>query len=221
MSTTMACSIPGKRGFSSVCTTSKIGPNPSVATLTGTFEGVPISATASVNFVGNAPNKDREGVGLVKLVAGFNANDAATAPSLPIGSIVTFTYKVSNIGDDDSFFAPSVSDPGLNVSRISGDRNANNRLDTNETWTYEATATVVAGLQCGTATATASTHSASDAGCYIGVPAGPVPVPAISVQPFLDGLSAANAIAAGPSYDPGEVARLDVLGQERRLDPPR
>ena len=129
------------------------GAQTSTATLTGSLAGQPVTASAVVNLTGFDPRQDIESIGLVKLVNGQDADSATTGPSLAIGSTVTFTYLVSNRSDNHAFTGVGVTDGSLVIHRISGDFNADDRLDTFETWVFEATATVLAGEQCSTATA--------------------------------------------------------------------
>ena len=99
----------------------------------------------------------------------YEAADVATGPMLPVGSAVTWTYQVFNLGeveldvidlsDSDGFMPVLVAD--------GGDVDGDGRLDPGEVWLYSsraangqavtgATATALAGQQSNTATVRAS-----------------------------------------------------------------
>ncbi|HZM78927.1 MAG TPA: hypothetical protein VFC19_24630, partial [Candidatus Limnocylindrales bacterium] len=106
----------------------------------------------------------------IQIVKKINGDDANTAPgpTVLVGSPVTFTYEVKNIGtprmsppvvrDDngtpgvpgDDFTSASVLVGGFNI----GDTNTNGVFDPGETWHYTATATAVVGQYTNIATAT-------------------------------------------------------------------
>jgi len=101
---------------------------------------------------------------LINVVKSTNGSDAntATGPVLPVGSTATFTYVVTNGGNvalgtvtlvDNNGTAGTTADD-FNPTFQSGDTNSNGRLDTTETWTYQATRTVTAGQYTNIATVT-------------------------------------------------------------------
>ena len=186
------------------------GRQTSTATLTGILAGQAVSATATSSVEGIVPNTDRESIGLVKLVNGLDADTAATGPSLPIGSTVTFTYLISDRSSGVTFTGISIADGGLVARRIGGDLNGNGRLDTSETWIYQATATVVAGPQCSTATASApaSDVSPTEAGCYTGVDPEPPITQTIVVTRWIEGLPATSTVGGGPVFVAGRLLRF-------------
>ncbi len=101
------------------------------------------------------------GINVVKSTNGVDAN-AGPGPSLTVGSTATFTYAVTNTGNsalttvsvrDDNGTTNNTADD-FNATFVSGDANNNGRLDTNETWTYQATRTVTTGLYTNLATVT-------------------------------------------------------------------
>jgi hypothetical protein len=103
------------------------------------------------------------GINLVKSTNGEDAN-TATGPYLAIGSTATFSYVVTNTGNvpladvtvtDDNGTAGDSSDD-FSATFVGGDTDSDGLLDTDETWTYEATATVVAGQYSNIGTAEAN-----------------------------------------------------------------
>ena len=141
----------------------------------GTATGTPVDSSG-VAIVGIPDATDTDpsnhfgataGINVVKSTNGHDAN-TTTGPLLAVGSTATFTYVVTNTGNvplatvvvrDDNGTTGSTSDD-FNATFQSGDTNSNGRLDTTETWTYQATRTVTAGqhTNIGTATATRSTR---------------------------------------------------------------
>jgi hypothetical protein len=79
--------------------------------------------------------------------------DTPTGPSVPLGSVVTWTYQVTNpdgvpltvlsVIDDNG----TPGDPGddFNPAFTGGDTNGNNLLDPGETWNYQATGSAKIG----------------------------------------------------------------------------
>ncbi len=101
------------------------------------------------------------GINVVKSTNGVDAN-TGPGPSLTVGSVATFTYAVTNTGNsalgtvsvrDDNGTTNNTADD-FNATFVSGDANSNGRLDTNETWTYQATRTVTTGLYTNISTVT-------------------------------------------------------------------
>jgi len=112
------------------------------------------------------------GIHVVKSVNGDDAN-TTTGPLLPIGATATFTYVVTNTGNvplatitvrDDNGTSGDTSDD-FDAAFVSGDTNTNGRLDTSETWTYQATRTVTAGQY--TNIGTAGGHPVDETGADI------------------------------------------------------
>lgn len=126
----------------------------------GTVTGSPVDSTGTA-IVGLANVTDTDpanyfgitaGINIVKSTNGQDAN-AATGPILAVGATATFTFVVTNtgstplgtvvVGDDNG--TPTVTTDDLVPTLQSGDTNNNGRLDTTETWTYQATRVVTAG----------------------------------------------------------------------------
>ena len=138
--------------------------------------GQTASDSDPANFFGAAPAIDIE-----KFVNGEDA-DLATGPVLPVNDPVTFTYIVTNSGNialgsvvvvDDNG-TPSNTGDDFNPIFTGGDANSNGLLDLGETWTYTATAAVIAGQYTNTGrvtggvAATGQLASDSDAANYFG-----------------------------------------------------
>ncbi len=134
-----------------------------------TASGIPVDSTGATitvlqtqndtdpaNYIGVASS-----INLVKQVNGQDAN-TATGANLLVGSTATFTYIVTNTGgtalgtvtvrDDNGTSANTTDD--FSATLQSGDTNSNGRLDTTETWTFQATRPVIAGQYTNTGTVT-------------------------------------------------------------------
>ena len=135
-----------------------------------------------------------------KLVNGQDA-DAATGPVLAAGGTATFTFQVTNTGNiavgsivvvDDNGTPGNVADD-LNPAFTGGDANNNDLLDIGETWSYSASAAVVAGQYTnigsvsGSVAATGQTASDTDPANYFGA------VPGIDIEKLVDGQDADSA----------------------------
>ena len=138
-----------------------------IATVTGN----PVDGTgADIAGLADATDTDpanyfgvTAGINVVKSTNGQDAN-TATGPLLAVGATATFTFVVTNTGSaalgtvvlrDDNGTA-SVTTDDLTPTLQSGDTNSNGRLDTTETWTYQATRVVTAGLHTNIANITAN-----------------------------------------------------------------
>src|SRR5439155_21701472 len=72
-------------------------------------------------------------------------NDSAPGIQVLAGSTVTWTYIVTNPGDEP-LNNVSVADDHIGALSVhTGDANSNGLLDAGETWTYTATGTAVIG----------------------------------------------------------------------------
>ena len=137
----------------------------------GSVTGTPVdSGGVAIAGVPNATDSDPSnhfgataGINVVKSTNGQDAN-TATGPLLAVGSTATFTYVVTNTGNvplatvvvrDDNGTAGNTADD-FDATFQSGDTNSNGRLDTTETWTYQATRTVTLGQYTNIGTATAN-----------------------------------------------------------------
>jgi hypothetical protein len=129
------------------------------------------AGTAMVSAIGNAlPVIDTDlvhyfspfaAVTIQSLIEGDDA-DSPPGPSLTAGNTAVFTYIVANAGNvpldaisvSDNNGTPGNAADDFNPTLTSGDTNDNNVLDPGETWTFNATRTVVAGQQSHDATVT-------------------------------------------------------------------
>ena len=144
----------------------------------GTVTGNPVDPTGGdIAGIADATDTDPSnhfgataGINVVKSTNGQDAN-TAPGPTLAVGSTATFTYVVTNTGNvplgtvvvrDDNGTAGNTADD-FNATLQSGDTNSNGRLDTTETWTYQATRTVTAGQYTNLSTATANPVDATGA----------------------------------------------------------
>jgi len=107
----------------------------------------------------------------INLVKSTNSQDAntTTGPLLVVGSTATFSYVVTNTGTaalasvvvrDDNGTSGNTADD-FSPTLQSGDTNSNGRLDTAETWAYQATRTVTQGQYTNVASVTANPVDAS------------------------------------------------------------
>ena len=144
----------------------------------GTVTGNPVDPTGGdIAGISDASDTDPSnhfgataGINVVKSTNGQDAN-TAPGPTLAVGSTATFAYVVTNTGNvplgtvvvrDDNGTAGNTADD-FNATLQSGDANSNGRLDTTETWTYQATRTVTAGQYTNLSTATANPVDATGA----------------------------------------------------------
>jgi hypothetical protein len=90
--------------------------------------------------------------------------DAPAGPLVPVGSELTWTYTVTNLGNvplgpvlvlDDNGTPGDTTDDFI-PALVGGDSDNDGVLDLNETWTYQATGTAQAGQYASIATATAT-----------------------------------------------------------------
>ena len=71
--------------------------------------------------------------------------DTETGPVVAVGSKITWTYVVKNTGNVPLANVVVTDDQGMTPIYVGGDTNNDGILDPDETWTYEATGTAVAG----------------------------------------------------------------------------
>src|SRR5439155_1557677 len=83
-------------------------------------------------------------INIVKKTNNTN-NDSAPGIQVVTGSTVTWTYIVTNPGDEPLKSVSVVDDHIGALSAHTGDANSDGLLDVGETWTYTATGTAVSG----------------------------------------------------------------------------
>ncbi len=195
-------------------------------TNTGSVTAHPVDA-AGADVAGLADVSDNDlsnhlgivtGINIVKSTNGQDAN-TATGPAIAVGGTATFTYVVTNTGTvplatvvvrDDNGTAANLADD-FSPTLQSGDTNSDGRLDTTETWTYQATRTVTAGQYTNQGSVTANPVdstgadiadvadvSDADASNHFGFTAG------IAVQKLTNGID--TGTGAGPSLSIGSTA---------------
>jgi len=111
-------------------------------------------------------------------------------PTVPVGSTVTFTYRLENDGDETLVIVDLRDDNGTPANTaddfvpayVTGDVNNNGRLDVDEDWIYSATSIATLGLFQNTVTVSARGETGlptTDVATafYTGAPVG-VPEPA-------------------------------------------
>jgi uncharacterized repeat protein (TIGR01451 family) len=155
-----------------------------------------IDDSDSSNYVGSD-------IDLEKLTNGSDA-DTPTGPSTPVGSPVTWTYRVTN-PSSVNLTNVTVSDPdlpnGVVISRQPDESgNNDNLLEPGEIWIYEANSTAALGQFSNTGTVTAldpnqNTLSASDLSHYVGT--------AVELQKLTNGEDADTP--TGPSVPVGDT----------------
>ncbi|MBM4090494.1 MAG: hypothetical protein FJ276_13890 [Planctomycetes bacterium] len=137
----------------------------------GSVTGTPLDTAGNpITGLANATDMDPSnhfgataGINIVKSTNGQDAN-SPTGPILLVGSTATFTYVVTNTGNvplatvvvsDDNGTSGNPGDDFLATFQ-SGDTNGDGRLDTTETWTYQATRVVTLGQHTNVGTVTAN-----------------------------------------------------------------
>ncbi len=126
--------------------------------------GVPVEAEDPSSYIVASPD--------VAITKATNRVNSATAPGVLVrpGDLVTWTYTVTNPGDvplsnvmvsDDNGTAALLTDD-LTAAFISGDANGDGLLDVDETWTFQATGTAIAGQYQNRATVTATPPEVTD-----------------------------------------------------------
>ncbi len=139
------------------------------------------------------------GIHIEKLTNGDDA-DLPTGPSIEVGSVVTWSYVVTNTGDVAlSNITVTDNQAGVVPTYMSGDGNSNELLDIDETWTYQATGTATAGQYVNIATVTGryneQTVTDEDPSHYFGGQAG------IQIKKYTNDEDA--DVPTGPYITPG------------------
>jgi hypothetical protein len=143
---------------------------------------------------------------LQKLTNGEDA-DLPTGPSIPVGEAVIWTYIITNPGDVAlSTIAVTDNQNGVTPVYVSGD-DGNGLLDPQESWTYQATGSSVAGQYQNIGTVTGQyggqTVTSSDPSHYFG------PLPAIHIEKLVNGEDA--DVPAGPAIPVGQTVHWSYI----------
>jgi uncharacterized repeat protein (TIGR01451 family) len=195
---------------------SRVVGNPYSVSTTAT---ITLSAGGTVNFSSHvtlkaAPNPQ---IQIVKLTNGTNNDNPPTpgvpdGPIVPVGSTVTWTYNVTNPGNEP-IANVNVTDniAGVNPTTVfgdgapghgdaahnTGDANNNNLLDPGEQWVFQASGTAVAGQYSnvgtvtGTSTVSNTPVSASNPDHYFGA------TPSVQIVKLTNGTNNDNPPVAG------------------------
>ena len=169
--------------------------------------GTVVSAADGSSYFGSAPGIHVDTV--------TNGSDG---PALSAGDPITWTSTVTNTGNVP-LSAVSVDDdqlaPGADPVYMSGDTNANARLDLAEQWIFSASGIAVAGTHSNTVTASGTgpandTVSDADDSSYVGSAS-------VSVEEFViadDGLEDSSPAISGATvvWGNGGSGQLDVWG---------
>lgn len=75
------------------------GQHVNIGTATGEYGGGSVSDTDPAHYFGKAPFVPKPGIDIEKLINGIDADTALEGPVLPVGSVTTFTYIITNTGN--------------------------------------------------------------------------------------------------------------------------
>jgi uncharacterized repeat protein (TIGR01451 family) len=116
--------------------------------------------------------------------------------NVAFGSPVTWTYSVTNNGSVALSNVTVTDDKGVTPLYVSGDTDADGKLDLTETWLYQATGTAIVGSYTNTGTAKGKyceiTVCATDKSCYTGISK-----PGIKIDKKTNGLDHGGNVAFG------------------------
>ena len=116
-----------------------------IGTVTGTRPGGSgVTASDSSSYFGSSPG--------INIVTTTNGADGL---QIPADAAVNWRYTVTNTGNVALNDIAVTDNRSVTPAYVSGDTNANGRLDLTETWIYEATDTALAGSYANTGTVTA------------------------------------------------------------------
>ncbi len=131
---------PGETWTFTASTLVTAGQYTNIGTVTGNSpDGRVVTDDDPSNHFGAAP-----AINIEKLTNGEDA-DTGFGPILPVGSMATFTYLVTNPGNVPLADIVVTDDQGLPVTFVGGDENGNDLLDPGETWTFTASTLITAG----------------------------------------------------------------------------
>ncbi len=179
-------------GESMTCTasgTATAGQYKNIGTATGEFDGITVKAEDPAHYFGAAPK-----ISIIKSANGDDAN-APPGPTIPVGSVVNWTYAVTNNGNVP-LVSIAVTDDKVNA--VTCPKTA---LDAGESMTCTANGTATAGQYKNIGTATGkfggATVTANDPAHYFGAAA------AIAIVKSVNGDDANNP--SGPYISVGSA----------------
>ncbi|MBP7961504.1 MAG: DUF11 domain-containing protein [Caldilineaceae bacterium] len=110
-----------------------------------------VTVNAKDESGGNVTDTDTAVVNVIN--PGINVDKQTTVTAVASGTVVTYTYVVTNSGDDPLAGVKVTDDKCSPVTFVNGDTNSNSRLDLTEVWNYTC-ATVLTASTTNIATAT-------------------------------------------------------------------
>ncbi|MGA8893886.1 MAG: hypothetical protein WB539_01110, partial [Planktothrix agardhii] len=136
---------PGETWVYTATGTALPGNYSNLGTVTGNYNGTPVTAKDPSNYFGANPLIKIDKVTTATTATGVQTGD--NLQNVLLGSAVTWTYTVTNPGNVALSNVSLTDDKqGTIGNLISGsDANGNQQLDTNETWVYTATGTAFPG----------------------------------------------------------------------------
>jgi large repetitive protein len=172
-----------------------------LGTVTANHDSTQVTDSDTSHYFGETSKS--AGISIEKSTNGQDA-DAEPGPTLTVGETVTWTYIVTNTGDVPlSNIVVTDNQPDVAPAYVSGD-NGDSILEPGESWTFQATGTVIEGQYTNLGTVNANSDSSqvsdSDPSHYFGeTPANP----AIDIEKSTNGQDA--DAEPGPTLIVGET----------------
>jgi len=176
----------------------------------GTARGTDTTGTVPTPVTATEPDQYfgvRAAIQIVKLTNGTN-NDTPPGIQVRVGSVVTWTYRVTNPGNvplrnvtvTDDNGTPGNAADDFSATFVNGDANSNGLLDPGEVWIYTASGTAVEGQYGNVGKATGEDNTNT------------VPGPSKSENPdhYL-GVVQPPIIVLGPEKNPGTPQHVKVI----------
>lgn len=116
------------------------------AFLSGDYEATK-NLFAKQNELGADLSTPATGGTITVITPDVDADTAGSGPIIPVGGKAVFTYVVKNTGTTELSNIAVTDDRISALTFVGGDTDGDGRLDVNETWTYKASETVLAGGQ--------------------------------------------------------------------------
>ncbi|MEG3957873.1 DUF7507 domain-containing protein, partial [Microcoleus sp. herbarium2] len=146
--------------------------------------------------------------------------NGADGVNLLVNQPITWTYKVSNIGNVPLSGVSLTDDKeGSITNRISGDTDSDGLLDTNEVWTYTKTGTAQAGNYSNTGNVTGSYNgtpvTSSDPSSYFGA------APAFTIEKLTNGYDGKDILTGQPitwTYKVTNTGNIDLTNLQVKDD---